>query len=161
MRPSGTPEALEARRCIAARLFAQGKSLAEVAVSVGSSVSSASRWKQAWQRDGVRALQAKPHSGPEPRLSSSQQRHLVAALKRGSRYWGYAPDGWSGPLVQDLIRRLFAVNYHPDYVGTLLHRLGWSPQKPEQRARERREAEIARWRSERWPQLKKERRAAS
>src|SRR5215207_5715260 len=130
MRPSGTPEALEARRCVAARLFAQGKSLAEVAASLGSSVSSASRWKRAWRRGGVTALHAKPHPGPEPKLSPRDQQRLVAALKRGSRSWGYAPEGWSGPLVQHLIGRLFGVEYHPDYVGTLLHRLGWSPQKP-------------------------------
>ena len=161
MRPIGTPEALEARRRVAARLFAQGKSLAKVAASVGSSLSSASRWKQAWRRGGVWTLRAKPHPGRAPKLSPPQQRKLVAALRLGSRDWGYAPEGWSGPLVRDLIRRLFAVDYHPDYVGTLLHTLGWSPQKPEQLARERREAEIAHWRSERWPQLKKEHRTAS
>ena len=161
MRPIGTPEALEARRCVAARLFAQGKSLAKVAAAVGSSLSSASRWKQAWRHGGVRTLRPKPHPGREPKLSRQAQRKLLTALRLGSRHWGYAPDGWSAPLVQDLIRRLFAVDYHPDYVGTLLHRLGWSPQKPEQLARERHEAEIARWRIERWPQLKKEHRAAS
>jgi transposase len=161
MRPVGTPEALEARRCVAARLFAQGKSLAEVAASVGSSVSSASRWKQAWRHGGVRTLKAKPHPGPEPKLQRQQQQELLTALKLGPEHWGYAPSGWTGPLVRDLIGRLFAVDYHPDYVGTLLHRLGWSPQKPEQRARERREAVIVRWRNERWPQLKKERPAAS
>ena len=161
MRPIGTPEALEARRRVAARLFAQGKSLAKVAAAVGSSLSSASRWKQAWRHGGVRTLRAKPHPGREPKLSRQAQRKLLTALRLGSRHWGYAPDGWSAPLVQDLIRRLFAVDYHPDYVGTLLHRLGWSPQKPEQLARERHEAEIAHWRIERWPQLKKEHPAAS
>ena len=161
MRPHGSPEALEARRCLAARLFAQGQSLAQVAAAVGSSISSASRWREAWRHGGVRTLRAKPHPGRQPKLSLQQKRRLVAALRQGSRHWGYAPDGWSAPLVQDLIRRLFAVEYHPDYVGTLLHRLGWSPQKPEQRARERREKEIARWRVERWPQLKKEHRATS
>ena len=94
-------------------------------------------------------------------MGPSEQRELRAALKLGTRYWGYLPEGWTGPLVRDLIWRLFAVDYHPDYVGTLLHELGWSPQKPEQRARERREAVIARWRSRRWPQLKKEPRARS
>ena len=133
----------------------------EVPASVGSSVSSASRWKQVWRHGGVKTLRAKPHSGPEPKLQPPQQRQLLAALKLGTRHWGYLPEGWSGPLVRHLIRRLFAVDYHPDYVGTLLHTLGWSPQKPEQLARERREAEIARWRSERWPQLKKEHPAAS
>jgi transposase len=156
MRPVGTPEALEARRRVAARLFAQGKSLAEVAAAVGSSKFSASRWKDAWRHGGVRTLAAKPHPGPAPKLQPSEQRELRAALKLGTRYWGYLPEGWTGPLVRDLIWRLFAVDYHPDYVGTLLHELGWSPQKPEQRARERREAVIARWRSRRWPQLKKE-----
>jgi transposase len=141
---------------VAARLFAQGKSLAEVAASVGSSVSSASRWKHAWQHGGARTLKAKPHPGREPKLPPRQQLELLAALRLGTQCWGYAPDGWTGPMVRDLIWRLFAVDYCPDYVGTLLHRLGWSPQKPEQRARERRDAEIARWRNERWPQLKKE-----
>jgi transposase len=103
-------------------------------------MSSASRWKHVWQHGGVRALKARPHPGPEPKLQPQQQRQLVVALKRGTQHWGYTPQGWTGPMVRDLIWRLFAVDYRPDYVGTLLHRLGWSPQKPEQRARERREA---------------------
>src|SRR6266581_3209505 len=114
MRPIGTSDALEARRCVAARRFAQGKSLAKVAASVGSSLSSASRWKQAWRHGGVRTLRAKPHPGREPKLSFQQERKLLAALRQGSRFWGYAPEGWSGPLVRDLILRLFAVDYHPD-----------------------------------------------
>ncbi len=55
----------------------------------------------------------------------------------GTGHWGYAPDGWTGPLVRDMIQRLFRVDYHPEYVPRLLRRLGWSPQKPERRARER------------------------
>jgi transposase len=86
---------------------------------------------------------------------------LLAALKQGTRYWGYAQDGWTSPLVRELIEAMFGVEYHVDYVGTLLHDLGWSPQKPEQRARERNERAIARWRRETWPRLKKENLAAS
>ena len=41
MRPSGTPDSLEVRRKIAARLFERGMKLSEVAAIVGSSVSSA------------------------------------------------------------------------------------------------------------------------
>jgi transposase len=64
-------------------------------------------------------------------------------------------------LVRDMIQRLFDVEFHPEYVPRLLHQLGWSPQKPEQRARERNEAGIARWRRESWPRLKKEPRTSS
>lgn len=159
MRPTGSPETLEARRKIAARLFERGSSLTEVAAAVGSSVSSAHRWKQAWKHGSK--LRSKPHPGRSPKLSSHQQTELVAALGRGTRYWGYAPDGWTGPLVRDMIQRLFGVEFHPEYVPRLLHQMGWSPQKPERRARERNEAEIARWRRESWPRLKKEPRASS
>jgi transposase len=146
---------------IAARLFAQGKSLTEVAATVGCSKSSASRWKQAWEQGGKPALRSKPNLGPKPKLDSPQQRRLLAALKQGTSQWGYAPSGWTGPLVRDLIRRLFGVQYHVDYVGPLLHKLGWSPQKPERRARERQERAIARWHRDEWPRLKKEPSAAS
>jgi transposase len=159
MRPFGSPETLEARRRIAARLFERGVSLTEVAAAVGSSISSAHRWRKAWKHGSK--LRSKPHPGRASKLSASQGRELVAALKRGTRSCGYAPDGWTGPLVRDLIRRLFGVEFHPEYVPRLLHRLGWSPQKPERRARERNEAEIARWRRESWPRLKKELRTPS
>jgi transposase len=146
---------------IAARLFAQGKSLTEVAAMIGCSKSSASRWRHAWEQGGLNALRPKPNPGRKPRLSSLQHRRLVAALKQGTCHWGYAPTGWTGPLVRDLIERLFEVQYHVDYVGTLLHKLGWSPQKPERRARERNEGAIARWRRDELPRLKKEHRTAS
>lgn len=155
MRPTGSPETLEARRKIAARLFAQGKTLTEVAATVGSSVSSASRWRRAWKRWGERGLKAKPHSGPPPRLTKAQRRKLITALDRGPQAWGFERSGWTCALVEDVIERLFGVSFHVDYVGTLLHQLGWSPQKPEQRARERDEEQIERWRRETWPRLKK------
>ncbi|MFQ6092197.1 MAG: winged helix-turn-helix domain-containing protein [bacterium] len=43
----------------------------------------------------------------------------------------------------------------------MLHACGWSPQKPERRARERNEAEIRKWRSQRWPHIKKRQKGGS
>ena len=159
MRPPGSPEALEVRRKIAARLFERGMNLTEVAAAVGSSVSSAHRWRNAWKHGSK--LRPKAHPGPAPRLSGKQQHALVEALRKGTRAWGYAPSGWTGPLVRDLIWRLFAIEYHPQYVPRLLRKLGWSPQKPERRARERSERDIARWNREDWPRIKKEPRTQS
>jgi transposase len=159
MRPSGSPESLETRRKIAARLFERGMTLTDVAAAVGSSVSSAHRWKKAW-RHGSKLL-ARPHPGRRPRLSSQQRTKLIAALSRGTRHWGYASSGWTGPLVRDMIVRLFDVQYHPDYVPRLLRKLGWSPQKPIQRARERDETAIVHWIREDWPRIKKEPRTPS
>jgi transposase len=161
MRPEGRPEVLEARRKIAARLLAQGDTLTKVAAAVGADVSSVKRWKNALARGGEAALASKPHPGAEPRLTPTDRQHLLTALRAGAEDFGFPTPQWSCRRVQVLIERLFQVRYHVDYVGTLLHQLGWSAQKPEQRARERDEDAIARWRRLEWPRLKKETPAAS
>ena len=57
--------------------------------------------------------------------------------------------------VAELIRDRFGVSYHFNHVGRLLRRLGFTPQKPQRRARQRNEVVIAAWRRERWPRIKK------
>ncbi|MCP4898489.1 MAG: winged helix-turn-helix domain-containing protein, partial [bacterium] len=46
------------------------------------------------------------------------------------------------------------------HVWKILRSLGWTPQKPEQRARERNEADIRRWRRQEWPRIKRGRSAS-
>jgi transposase len=152
---------LEARRWIAARLLAQGNTLAEVAAAVGASTSSVKRWNDALLHGGMAALASKPHSGPTPRLTPADRKRLQNALKAGADRWGFPTPEWTCERVKMLIEQLFGVDYHVDYVGTLLHQLGWSAQKPEHRARERDEAAIERWRRVEWPRLKKENRTTS
>ena len=40
-------------------------------------------------------------------------------------------------------------------MSRILKELGWTPQKPIRPAKQRKEAEIQRWKAERWPELKK------
>jgi len=152
---------LEVRRRIAARLLAQGNTLTEVAAAVGASVSSVKRWKDAVAHRGEAALASVPHPGRTPKLAAADRGRLLAALNAGAEHWGFPTPEWNCPRVKSLIERLFEVCYHADYVGTLLHQLGWSAQKPEHRARERDEDAIERWRRVEWPRLKKEDRTAS
>lgn len=58
-------------------------------------------------------------------------------LLQGATTFGYSTDLWTGPRVVDLIRHRLRVSYHPSHIGRLLHSLGFSPHKPERRARER------------------------
>jgi transposase len=161
MRPHGSPDVLEARRRIAARLLAQGNTLTEVAAAVDASVSSVKRWKDAIVRRGEAALASVPHPGPTPKLATADRGRLLAALNAGAERWGFPTPEWNCSRVKALIEQLFEVRYHVDYVGTLLHQLGWSAQKPEHRARERDEDAIERWRRVEWPRLKKEDQTAS
>lgn len=155
MRPQGTAAALEARRLRAADLLAAGMKPEDVARQVGAGHSSVKKWKAALERGGREALAAK---SPPPRtckLDDRQKQQLVQILLRGPLASGYRTDLWTCRRVADVVQKTFGVNYHPDHLGRILHELGFSPQKPEQLARERDESAIARWRSRDWPRIKK------
>jgi transposase len=155
MRTKGTAAELEIRRRIAANLFGMKITLAEIAQLVDVSVSSVKRWKKTFRQHGRAGLAAKPHPGPRAKLSEDQQERLCDLLVAGARAAGYDTDLWTCRRVTALIEQRFGVSYHFNHVGRLLHALGFSPQQPLRRARERDEAAIERWRRQDWPRIKK------
>ena len=162
MRTHGTAAELEVKRMIAGKLLLEGRGVSEVARLIGVSTSSVSRWKQTVkQKRGLEGLKAKPHPGKPCCLGQRQKSRLITLLKQGPRKAGYTTDLWTCRRVAEVIDREFDVQYHPDHVGKLLRQLGYSPQKPEQVAREQDEQAVARWRRDEWPRIKKGRRRAS
>jgi transposase len=159
MRPKGSAAVLETRRRLAGNLLLEGRTIGEVAQIVGASVSSVRRWRLVVERGGLEALKAKPHPGRKPRLNDKQKQRLVKVLLVGPRKAGYHNDLWTCPRVSQVIAKTFGVTYHPAHVWKILRSLGWTPQKPEQRARERNEADIRHWRRQEWPRIKRGRRA--
>jgi transposase len=85
----------------------------------------------------------------------------VKILSAGPLKSGYRTDLWTCPRVAEVIERNFGIRFHPGHVWKLLRSLAWSCQKPEQRARERDERAVRRWRQRDWPRIKKERGKAS
>jgi transposase len=110
------------------------------------------------QTDPTEGLVAKPHLGPEPRLTDDDLVRLEKLLLAGAHKAGFPSDLWTCPRVADVIQQRFGVEYHPAHIWKILRRLGWSCQKPERRARERNEIEIEHWRKMEWPRIKKGRR---
>jgi transposase len=155
MRPCGSQAELERRRRRAIGLLGEGSSVTEVARRVGSSHSSVILWRDRHHRLGAEGLAAKPVPGRPPRLRRAQLRRLPRMLLRGALAWGYATELWTTSRIAEVIRREFGVRFHRAQVGRLLHKLGWSCQKPERRALERDEAAIAHWRRYRWVAIKK------
>ncbi len=153
-------DALEQRRLQAARLLKQGVAQAEVARQVGVHRQSVSRWAQQLDRGGRAALKKAGRAGRKPRLSNADLRRIERALKRGPEALGYDTSLWTAWRVADLIERECGVRYHPGHVWWLLRKLGWSCQRPTGRALERDAAAIAQWKRQRWPALKKTRRAS-
>ena len=157
MRPAGSPERLERRRRQAVALLAEGWLPVDVARKVGVDRRSVRRWRAAHERDGPDGLAFRPAPGRPSKLDAQAQQRLAQLLLKGARAAGFPTDLWTCPRVGAVIRRRFGVVYHVDHLGRLLRSMGWSPQKPERRARERDEAEIQRWIKVDWPRIKKKR----
>jgi len=156
MRTPGTAKELEVRRRIGGKLLLKGHTPAEVARTVDVSWTTANRWKQSVDRGGLEALAAKPHPGKPCRLTAKQKQELVEILLQGPLKAGFPTDLWTCARVAQVIEREFGISYHSAHAWKILHGLGWTCQKPEQRSRKRDEAAIRHWREKAWPRIKKD-----
>ena len=155
MRPCGSAQQLEKRRRRAIGLLKDGEDQSAVARQLGASPSSVFRWWQSYQRAGLGGLKSRPTPGRPPRLSLPQKQKLKELLLQGPLAAGFPTDLWTLARITRVIRRHFRIRYHTSHVWRILIDLGWSCQKPEQRALQRNEAEIKHWRRYRWPHIKK------
>jgi transposase len=146
---------LEQRRRRAVALLEAGHGVRETARQVGANPSSVTHWRQAYEKHGETALTAHSPPGRPPQLNDQQTRRLEQLLLQGSERQGYANALWTLPRIAEVIRKQFGVTYAPSSVWHVLHRMGWSCQKPERRARERDEEAIAAWRTRDLPRIKK------
>jgi transposase len=156
MRTPGTSAELERRRRHALALLDEGEEAQDICRILGVSRISLYRWRML-ARFGPDALTAKPHPGRTPRLSDAQLQQLETLLLRGAKHHGFQTDLWTAQRVTDLIRRHFGESFHPEHVRKILkHRLGWTSQKPQRRARERNEKEEERWKADEFPRIVRE-----
>jgi transposase len=147
-------DALEKRRFAAMRLIDQGLNQSEVARRVKVVRQTVARWVRDHRALGRAALKKAGRAGRKPRLSESDRARLEQLLLRGPEALGYGTPLWTCLRVADLIEREFEVRYHQGHVWKLLILLGWSPQRPTGRARERDEQAIRGWHKQQWPAIK-------
>ena len=141
----------------AARLFAQGKSRAQVARLLGVSCRAACNWYQVWRERGEAALKAAGRAGRKPRLTPAQLAKVQQALLQGPLTQGYATELWTLPRIARLIAKLTGVKYHSGHVWRILRGLGWSLHRPAHQAKERDEVAIGHRQKRRWPARKRRR----
>ena len=145
----------EGRRLRAWELYKQGWSQKQIAAALGVSKGAVSQWVARGKAGGVDALRNRPRSGATPKLTQQQRQLLPDILRRGAQAYGFGGDVWTQERIAAVIKREFGVSYHPDHIGRLLRAIGWSVQKPIERATERNDAAIERWCREKWPAIKK------
>ncbi|MFF4401507.1 winged helix-turn-helix domain-containing protein [Streptomyces sp. NPDC001480] len=102
------------------------------------------------------ALRRRSATGRPPKLDDAQVETVRAALEQGAQAHGFEADLWTLERVGAVVTRTTGVTLSRASVWRLLtDRLGWSLQRPERRAAERDESEIARWVAHEWPRIKK------
>lgn len=148
-------EALERRRFAAIRFLGEGLNQTEIAHRLQVSRSTVVRWVGQYRREGRDALRKAGRAGRPPLLSQADRQRLEKLLVRGPEALGYETPLWTCPRVAHLIEQEFDIRYHEGHVWKILVSLGWSPQRPTGRARERNEEQIRIWKKKTWPAIKK------
>jgi transposase len=147
----------EGRRLRAWQLKEQGWRQKDIAQALGVSEGAVSQWMKRGREGGEASLKRVPPPGATARLAKEQHQQLVQLLEQGAEAHGFVGQVWTQNRVRHIIKRHFGVSYHRDHIGRLLRQIGWSVQKPQQRASQRDEGAIAEWREQKWPQIKKKR----
>jgi transposase len=145
----------EGRRLRAWELKQQGWTQKAIAEALGVTEGAVSQWMKQARSEGTAGLKRRPPPGAAPRLSDEQRQQLPTLLQKGAEAYGFLGDVWTQNRIRAVIKHEFGVAYHRDHIGRLLKAIGWSLQKPLQRATQRNEEAIERWKRDEWPEIKK------
>ena len=99
------------------------------------------------------SLTYKRPPGRPSKLTKTQRRELTELIKAGPQAAGYTSGCSNTPMLQDLIATRFGVSYHPHYLATVLHNLGFSYQKARFVSDHLNETKRLEWRQTRWPRI--------
>lgn len=144
-----------AKRLQAVVLNAEGRTSGDVAAILKAPRSKVSEWLARYEQHGIEGLLEGQRSGRPPELSAAQRQQLGDILDSGPVAYGLDCGVWTSPMIAWLIEEEFGVAYHPGHVRKLLHRLGFSVQRPRRvLARADADAQL-RWRRRTYPNLKK------
>ncbi len=155
MRSQGSAPELERRRQLAVVRVSEGYSQQEVAAFLGVHRGTVSRWVCTAREQGAAALQAKPTPGRPRKLSARQEKTVLSWVAKLPTSFGFPTDLWTSRRLASLIEQRLGIHFNSNYLVEWLRAREHTPQKPDQPARERDEAAIARWKNEDWPRLQK------
>lgn len=116
--------------------------------------SSVFSWWRVYRSLGPEALATKPTPGPKAHLDETQMARLRGIIiGQNPQQLDFGPALWTREIVRELIDRLYGVQFSLVHVGTILAKLGLSPQRPLYRAYERDPERIAEWKEKTFPQI--------
>lgn len=147
---------LETLRLMAVERVREGEAASTVIESYGFNRTTIYKWLKAAAQPGLgaRALRSRKAPGRARTLTQRQEQQVFRWVNgRDPRQYGLDFGLWTRAVVADLIEEKFGVTLGLTAVGTLLARLGLTPQKPLQRAYQRDPVAVERWQRETYPAI--------
>lgn len=145
----------ERARLKAAKLFQKGIAQAEVARKLGATPAAVNYWYHAWKDQGVRGLKSRGHPGFASKLTEEKRLRFKRAILEGPLAHGYHTDLWTLPRLATIMRKSTGIRFSEVWTWHIVRSLGFTPQKPQVKARQQDTKAVAKWKEKRLPGLKK------
>lgn len=145
------------RRAKAVQGYIGGKSVIKLSEDLDVTRGAINRWLQWFQAQGAEGLRTSKPTGVSPLLTNEQFEQLISLIEGGPIAAGFSTGLWTGPMIGELIRMRFGVKYHNHYIPCLLHKLGFSVQRPRRRLARADIERQAIWMKKTFPSIKKKR----
>lgn len=111
-------------------LMHEFKSAGKIATLLGRDKSTILSWIKAFNQEGLHGLGRKSPPGRKSRLSKAQMEELKRDILTNPRELGYEFSNWEGKSIAFYVHKKFGVQLGVRAVQKLLHKLGFSLQRP-------------------------------
>jgi transposase len=111
-------------------LSGDGFSAEKVSKLVGYSIQSVWATRTRWRQLGLAGLEDLPRPGRPPKVTDEYIEQLHSCISRDPAEFGYIFRTWSTARIAEHLKEQTKISIVPDYVSTLLKRLGYSYQRP-------------------------------
>jgi len=144
-----------AKRLQAVILNSHGHSSGELATILSAPRSKVSEWLSLFEKYGVEGLLEGYRSGRPALLTQEQLMELYDIVESGPVAYGLDSGIWTSPMIARVIEEEYGILYHPGHVRKLLHKLGFSVQRPKRVLALADEEKKDQWHRKTFPNLKK------
>lgn len=145
----------EKRRLKAAKMFERGLIQAEIARKLNVTPTAVSQWHKAWDKKGKEALKSIGCPGPDSELTDKKRKKFKNAILKGPGAYGYETNLWTLPRLRSVMKKVNRIDFSDIWIRHIVMDLGFTPQKPQAKARQRNEKAITGWKEKTLPDLKK------
>jgi transposase len=143
------------RRLHAILLNIEGYKAPQIADILKVHRTNVSIWLRNWEVEGLQGILEGYRPGRPSSITDDQTKKLEDILDSGPIAYGFNTGIWTSPMVARVIEDEFSVVYHPAHVSKILHKFGFSVQRPRKTLARADQAKQFRWVRYAYPNIKK------